>query len=315
VVENDAHEQDPSPVIPSGINVKRILLTENLGTTASINHALAISDSSYVLLLNNDVELDRFFLENLLAALQADSEIGFAAPKLLKATNRSRLDGAGDALILGGGAYRLGHSDLDKGQFNASASVLAGCGAATMYCRAMIVEAGGLDEDFFAYLEDLDLSLRAQLLGWSGVYVPSAVAYHIGSATLGDATHPRIIRFLTRNQLLLIIKNYPVSLLFRLGLRILVFQTLWLGLSVKRRALSAYLKGSFDFLLLLPRTLLKRRELMRRRKITTADFLRRLLSSEAQIAAWHSSQHPQERSRLLEAYFKIFGQPKESTVS
>jgi GT2 family glycosyltransferase len=163
-------------------------------------------------------------------------------------------------------------------------------------------------------LDDLDLALRAQLLGWSGTYVPSAVAYHVGSATLGDVTHPRIICFLTRNQILLLMKNYPVSLLFRLGLRIMVFQALWFALTLKRGELAAYLRGVFGALRLLPRTLQKRWQLMRRQRIATGEFLRRLRSSEGQIAAWHCARRPEERSKLLETYFKICGGARRTPV-
>ena len=80
-------------------------------------------------------------------------------------------------------------------------TVLSGCGAAVLYRREVFELCGPLDEDFFAYLEDLDLALRAQLLGYTGIYLPDAVAYHIGSATLGDVLHPRIVEYLTRNQI------------------------------------------------------------------------------------------------------------------
>lgn len=305
MVENQAREQDPAPTIPAGLATRRILLKQNWGTTASINHALTLSDSAYVLLLNNDVELEASFLERLVTALETDPALGFATPKLLKAGDRHRLDGAGDALLLGGGAYRLGHSD-DSAKFDVAGKVLAGCGAATMYRRAMVAQSGGLDEDFFAYLEDVDLALRAHLQGWGGTYLPSAIAYHIGSATLGDAVHPNIIRFLTRNQLLLLSKNYPASILLRLLPRILLFQLLWFMLSVKRRATGAYLKGLLGVVRLLPRMLRKRRTVMRQRKLASSEFLELLRDSENQIRTWHLARDSQQRSRLLDIYFSVF---------
>ncbi|MCI0351529.1 MAG: glycosyltransferase family 2 protein [Acidobacteriales bacterium] len=311
VVENEGREQDPSPEIPASLQVMRILLAHNLGTTASINHALTLSNSSYVLFLNNDVELEPNFMSALLEVLENDPSLGFATPQLLQARDRNRLDGAGDAMLLGGGAYRLGYSDTISDQFNVPGEALAGCGAATMYRRAMIADTGGLDEDFFAYLEDLDVALRGRLLGWKGAYVPSAVAYHIGSATLGDAIHPRIIRLLTRNQILLVTKNYPASLLLRLLPRILVYQLLWFVLALKRRALGAYVKGIAGAVSLLPGTLQKRRAMMSRRKISVVDFMWLLCSSERKIAAWHFGQGQNERSKLLNMYFRIFGVAKD----
>src|SRR5205814_1658974 len=99
------------------------------------------------------------------------------------------------------GAYHLCHQDTDTGQLNQPAEIFVGCGAATLYRRCALEDAGRLDGIFFAYLDDVDLAFRLQLCGWNGMYVPEAVAYHIGSATLGDSMHPRIVRWMTRNQL------------------------------------------------------------------------------------------------------------------
>src|SRR5581483_863029 len=175
VVENDARAETVLPE-PLPENVRRMDLAENLGTTGSVNRALAETRSKYVLLLNNDVELEPRFLQILLSAMEQDARCGFATGKILDATDRTRIDGAGDALLLAGGAFRLGHGDPDLGQFDSPCDVLAGCGAATLFRRSALSQAGGLDEDFFAYLDDVDLCLRLQLLGYRGVYIPAAVA-------------------------------------------------------------------------------------------------------------------------------------------
>src|SRR5581483_5057667 len=174
--------------------VRQLLLTQNLGTTGSINRALTDITSEFVLLLNNDVELDPQFTRILVEKLVSDPQLGFATGKLLNAKERTRLDGAGDALLPGGGAYRLGHQDLDIGQFDLPSEVFVGCGAATLYRRNALEHVNGLDSDFFAYLDDVDLAFRLQLCGWKGAYLPAAIGYHIGSATLGDSMHPRIAR-------------------------------------------------------------------------------------------------------------------------
>src|SRR5436190_10219557 len=135
VVENDARPdsitKDPLPP-----NVRRILLEKNYGTTASINFGIAESSSKYVLLLNNDVELQPQFLATLVGVMETDQNYAFTTGKLLRATDKTHIDGAGDALLLGGGAYRLGHFDLDTGQFETRRWILAGCGAATLFRRS-----------------------------------------------------------------------------------------------------------------------------------------------------------------------------------
>ena len=309
VAENDARPdsilQDPLPG-----NARRLLFSTNYGTAGATNRGLAASSSKYVLLLNNDVELEPDFLAALVSVLERCERCAFAVGKLLNAADKGRLDGAGDALLLGGGAYRLGQGDPDMGQFDRESPVLAGCGAATLFRRSVLEEIQGLDEDFFAYLDDMDLALRAQLLGYRGLYVPPAVAYHIGSATLGDRLHPKILELLTRNQLSLIVKNYPLGILVRLLPRICAFQLLWFSFAVQKRGLTPYLRGVRGAIRFLPRMLRKRRQIMAGRRISNAEFLGLLRVSESQIYAWHQERPPASRSTLLNTYFVLFSAPQ-----
>ena len=195
VIENEAQ---PDSILPDPLplNTIRIELPTNEGTTNSINRGMASVPSLYVLLLNNDVELEPDYLETLLNTLEADETLGFATGKLLRATDHALLDGAGDAMLLAGASYRLGHLDPDEGQFDQPMPLLSACGAAVLYRSKAFLLSGALDADFFAYLDDLDLALRTYLIGYRGVYVPEAVAYHIGSATLGRALHPRVVEYM-----------------------------------------------------------------------------------------------------------------------
>ncbi|MGO9516592.1 MAG: glycosyltransferase family 2 protein [Candidatus Korobacteraceae bacterium] len=307
VIENEARPGILSDPLPP--NTRRIELPTNEGTTGSINRAVAATESRYVLLLNNDIEMQSEFIEKLVRVLDADRKLGFATGKLLRATQRAHLDGAGDAMLMAGAAYRLGHRDQDDGQYDRPMAVLSGCGAAVLYRREVFELCGLLDEDFFAYLDDLDLALRAQLLGYAGTYLPDAVAYHIGSATLGDVLHPRIVEYLTRNQIYLLAKDYPRSVFWRLLPRIAVYQGLWLMHTARKQAFGAWLRGWWTGLRGWARMRRKHRELMARRRITDAEFIARLRESERQIYEWQQSQSPDERSGLLRLYFRLFGRP------
>jgi len=309
VMENDARP-DSIPEDPLPCNTRRLLLSANYGTAGATNRGLAASSSRYVLLLNNDVELEPDFLPMLVSVLERDEHYAFAIGKLLNATDRVRLDGAGDALLLGGGAYRLGHGDPDVGQFEKESRVLAGCGAATLFRRSALEETRGLDEDFFAYLDDVDVAVRSHLLGFKGLYLPSAVAYHIGSATFGERLHPKIIELLTRNQLSLMVKNYPLWILVQLLPRILAFQILWFSFAVRKGAFTPYFRGIGGAIRILPRMLQKRRQIVAHRRITCAEFLALLRASEGQIYAWHQARPPASRSILLNTYFGLFGAPQ-----
>ena len=166
-----------------------------------------------------------------------------------------------------------------------------------------------MDENFFAYLDDIDLCLRMYLAGYSGIYVPDAVAYHVGSATLGSPVHPKIIQWMTRNQIFLLVKNYPLPVLLRLLPRIAIYQLLWFALSVKRGALIAYLTGMAKAILALPKMLRQRSQVRRAKKISNRQFLDLLRQSERQVYEWHQQRSPESRSGLLNIYFRVFGSP------
>ena len=287
-------------------NVRRLTLDANYGTAGGFNRGIAATCSNYVLLLNNDVELGPDFLKTLVSVLESDTRCAFASGKLLRAADHSVLDGAGDALLQGGGAYHLGHGDTDTDQFDKESPILSACGAAALFRRSVLEEVGGFDEDFFAYLDDLDICLRVHLAGYTGRYVPAAVGYHIGSATLGHPFHPKIAELLTRNQLFLVAKDYPRSALLRLLPRIVVFQCLWLVLAIRKAAFVPWLRGAFSAWRALPAILRKRRVLAGISRIDGERFMDLLRLSERDIYRWHASRPEAARSALLNFYFRLF---------
>ena len=109
----------------------------------------------------------------------------------------------------------------------------------------MFQSVGLLDERLESYLEDVDFGLRCALHGLGGRYVPEAVAYHHGSATRGR-WHPKTVRQIARNQVLLIAKHYPRKVLLRFGWPILVAQLLWGFVAFRHGAGWAYLRGKIE---------------------------------------------------------------------
>jgi GT2 family glycosyltransferase len=305
VVENEAQAGSILPD-PLPLNTIRIELPQNEGTTNSINRGMAAVPSPYVLLLNNDVELAPDYLEKLLAKLEGDENLGFATGKLIRASDHAQLDGAGDAMLLAGAAYRLGHLEADHGQFDKPEALLSACGAAVLYRSKAFLLSGALDADFFAYVDDLDLALRVNLIGYRGEYVPEAVAYHVGSATLGQAMHPRVVEYVTRNQLFVVMKDYPPPVFRRLLPRIIVYQALWFLFAVKNAGFGAYWRGIRGAIRSKRRMMQKHHDLMAKRKINDVQLLERMKASERQIYDWHHSQPESRRSSLLKTYFRLF---------
>ncbi|HUN90261.1 MAG TPA: glycosyltransferase family 2 protein [Terriglobales bacterium] len=305
VVENQAM---PGSILadPLPRNTMRIELPANEGTTNSINRGMAAVPSPYVLLLNNDVELQANYLEKLLSTLEADESLGFATGKLLRAADHAVLDGAGDAMTLGGGCYRLGHLAADMEQYDRPMPLLSACGAAVLYRSKAFLLSGALDADFFAYLDDLDLALRVHLIGYRGAYVPDATAYHIGSATLGRAMHPKVVEYITRNQFFVLTKDYPVPVFRRLLVRILLHQLLWFGFAVKNSGLGPYLRGLRGATRGRKRMQQKHRDLMAKRVIDDERLFALMGMSERQVFQWQQALPPERRSSLLTTYFRFF---------
>ena len=284
----------------------RIELPVNEGTTNSINRGMAAVPSPYVLLLNNDVEIEPDYVEKLLRALEGDETLGFATGKLLRAGDHTVLDGAGDGLLLAGASYRLGHLDVDRAQFNQPGPLLSACGAAVLYRSKAFLLSGALDADFFAYVDDLDLALRTHLIGYRGTYVPDAVAYHAGSATLGEPLHPRVVEYVTRNQFFVLAKDYPAVIFRRLLPRIAAYQILWFLFAVKSSGLGPYWRGIRGAIRGRSRMRDKHRDLMAKRTITDEQLLTLMQMSERQVFDWHRSRPASERSSVLNMYFRLF---------
>ncbi|HEY3132491.1 MAG TPA: glycosyltransferase family 2 protein [Acidobacteriota bacterium] len=197
-------------------------LTRNFGFGYAINRGIEVSDSDLVLLLNNDTEVMNNWIETLHDFFSKNPQALFCACKMLNYYDRTLLDGAGDCLTRGGIPYKIGSAQKDGAPYSISRKVLGASGGACAFRRVFFEQVGMFDERFFMYLEDVDLSLRAQLQGVECYYVPSAVVYHMEAQSdpgrAGRASNPQTparTYWITRNRVLLLAKNYPTTLLFR----------------------------------------------------------------------------------------------------
>ena len=105
------------------------------------------------------------------------------APKILSLTDRKIIDNVGQLLYADGLSRGRGRLEADRGQYDQEEEILLPSGCAMLLRRTMLADIGGFDEDLFAYCDDTDLGLRAQLAGWRCRSVPAAVVYHAYSAT------------------------------------------------------------------------------------------------------------------------------------
>ena len=242
VVDNGSN--DDSATAAETLGARVIRLDQNSGFSAAVNLGIQAAKSDWVAIVNNDVELEDGWLQELMKKAEASSA-WFATGKILDAADRTQLDGAGDAVCRGGTAWRLGHGRPDSPLFARERRTFFPSATAALFRREFFERAGGFDEAFFAYLEDVDLGLRAAIEDLPGVYVPEARAFHQASQTEG-AWSPRVVAWMTCHQLLLLAKFYPARLLIRFACPILAAQGLWAALAVSRGRGLSWLKGVIE---------------------------------------------------------------------
>jgi GT2 family glycosyltransferase len=280
-----------------------VRLEENRGFSTAVNAGIkASSNAEHVALLNNDTEVDPGWLEALVRAAERHPEAGLFASKLVDFDDRRVLDGAGDALRKSGLPYRIGHGEIDRGQFDREVFVFGACAGAALYRRSLFDEIGLFDEDFFSYCEDGDISFRAQLAGYRCVYVPGSVVYHMGGASTGGKRSPTATRLGTQNSLNLLVKNLPAPLGWKMLPSLLAGQLLRLATAVVFRGglLRAYLSGLAGVWRLLPQMLKKREEIQKRRRVSE-DYVRQLLKESSRLTA------ESQRRRVLDQLLLRFG--------
>jgi hypothetical protein len=186
---------------------------ENRGFAAATNQGIRITTSRYIATLNNDTVVAPGWLQALIEVAESDPSVGMCASKMLFADYPQMINSTGIATDRIGISWdRLG-GDLDDLSMTELVEVFGPCAGAALYRRAMLDEIGLFDEDFFAYMEDVDLAWRGRVCGWRCFYVPQARVLHHHSATAGEGSRFKSFH-LGRNKIWLLLKNYPLRKLW-----------------------------------------------------------------------------------------------------
>jgi len=306
VVDNGSQDGSCELLRDEYPQVMVIALTHNTGFSVAVNKGIKASQGNFIALVNNDTKADAYWLEKMVAALTNNSEIGSVACKMLSLDNAKLIDGAGDGLRRGGLPGRIGHGQIDVGQFDKERYVLGACGGAVVYRKAMLDDIGLFDEDFFAYLEDVDLSLRAQSAGYKCLYIPDAIMYHLGCGTTGSGYSKLVVRLSCRNNINMMVKNIPGNLLIEFLPQIIFWQSYYLAAVVIRRgSVLAWLSGVFDALVLLPKMLVKRQKIKEKRKLSSRALEQIIRQSEEELKAAKELLHSQIRENKLTKDLKV----------
>lgn len=156
----------------------------NLGFSEGFNAGIRVTRGKYVVLLSNDMTVDRNWLKPAIELLESDQRVGLVGFKRLVAGNRDLLDGIGGDLYLCGRVKLVGNHETDKGQYDINIDNLDFIGGAMVIRRKTLQQVGLFDPDFRIFSEDIDLCFRIRKRGYKTIYVHDALIWHRGQATL-----------------------------------------------------------------------------------------------------------------------------------
>jgi GT2 family glycosyltransferase len=308
VVDNGSTDGSIELIEQKYPSVRSIHFSTNTGFSKAVNAGINSASGEFIALLNNDTVCDANFLSAAVDELNAHPEAGTCACKMVSYHDVSILDGASDGYRRGGLPGRIGYRERDQGQFDEPRNVLAACGGAALYRRSMLDDIGLFDEDYFAYLEDVDIGLRAQLAGYKCCYTPNAIVQHLGTGTTGSGYHPMVVRLSAQNNINTIVKDLPGYLILKFLPQIIYWQLYYLAVvTVRGGQTIAWLKGTLRALGMLPKMLSKRAQIQKHRRVSLSYFEDIIVRSEAELT--------RSRQRLIHQETLVQTNPIQSGLS
>jgi GT2 family glycosyltransferase len=271
-VADNASTDDSVDFVKSNFpSVKIIINASNGGYAKGYNDALKKIYAEYFVLINSDIEVTEDWLSPIIDLMDSDKKIAACQPKLLDYKKRNTFEYAGAS---GGFIDNLGYPfcrgrifddiEQDNGQYNDAIEVFWATGACLFVRAAHFNEVGGLDEDFFAHQEEIDLCWRLKNKGYKIMVEPKSVVYHVGGGTL-NAGSPFKTHLNFRNNLFMLFKNLPTSSLFiTIPIRLVLDGVAALTFLNKPKGLEhvlAIAKAHFMFYFEIPKLIAKRQKI------------------------------------------------------
>lgn len=236
VIDNGSTDGSYDMITDNFPEVEVISFSINTGFCRAVNAGIVAAATKYVIFLNNDTVVEPGFVKELERVMEQDKRIFSASAKVISMQEKDKIDDAGDLYCALGWAFAIGKGKPER-NYQKSYPVFASCGAAAIYRRRVFDQIGILDENHFAYLEDIDLGYRAQIYGYRNVFAPKARVYHVGSASSGSRYNQFKTDLSSINSVYLIYKNMPALqvllnlpfLLLGFGIKTLFFLNKGLG--------------------------------------------------------------------------------------
>lgn len=211
VVDNGSEDGSREIVREKFPGVRLVALGKNYGFCGAVNRGIAesgVDKTPYVILLNNDTVVEFGFVRALEKALDGDKKAFSGSARMVNMYRPELIDDAGDYYCALGWAFAAG-KDRPAADYGRPREVFSACGGACIYRRSVLGKIGLLDENHFAYLEDVDIGYRARIYGYHSLYVPEAVVRHAGSGVSGSRHNDFKVKLSAKNSVYLIYKNMP----------------------------------------------------------------------------------------------------------
>ncbi len=245
-------------------------LETNLGFAVANNLGAHLASGKWIILLNADAYPEPDWLEQLITAAEENPEFNFFSSRQIQYNAQHLLDGAGDEYHISGLAWRRYYNHVQNEYGLQQEEVFGACAAAAMYRREDFLSAGGFDEDYFSYFEDVDLSFRLRLAGGRCLYVPEAVVHHVGSASTGKLSD-FVVYYGHRNLVWAFFKDMP-GLLFWLYLPLHLAMNLFFLVSfIFKGKGRAIFKAKIDAIKGIPSVMKKRKDVQTLRKVSVKE--------------------------------------------
>lgn len=278
VIDNGSVDESCEIIEREFPEVNLIRLPVNTGFAKAVNvgikEGIKNPQIKYFILLNNDIECDYFFVEELVKGF-ISNDVGSVASKMLNYYDRNLIDASGDYLNRWGLPSARGNKMKNSEEYNKAEYVFSACAGAAAYRREAFEIAGLFDEDFFAYYEDVDIGFRLQLMKFKCYYNPNAVCYHKREAT-SSKTKGLTTKYCEKNLVALRIKNYPFFLLIRFEVFFFFARFLRYYRMLRYNSFSVFISAFNGYLLGLteiPKNLYKRKKIQQNRLLTVKEVL------------------------------------------
>lgn len=227
IVDNGSSDSSIDYIQNNSFNFPVIVIrnNENRGFAPAVNQGISKAKYDYVFSLNNDTEIMEGSIKAMLDLIKDDDVFSVQA-KMLQANNKNLIDDAGDEYNLLAWTKKAGENQ-DSTKYKTVKEIFSSCAGAALYKKSVLEKIGAFDDNYFAYMEDVDLAIRSQINGYRNLLCPDAIVYHIGSATSGSRYNEFKVKIAARNNVWTVYKNIPIPL------KIINFIFLFFGFLIK----------------------------------------------------------------------------------